>query len=159
MDNIDAKNILSVTQLQKLSLKKLRKYRMPLFVMDFKSKRRIFVILDAQTFEGMESAASGIFGNNSPPKDKTISCIDYRAMGLLWDRPGTTNAEFHKMIKDPRCKEHAWAIKRLLEYAPSTIVTHLISLEELQSSLKNIPLRPYYREAWNHAIHYWTKNS
>lgn len=44
-------NIISMTDLQKLSLKKLRTMKLPLFVLDRKSKKGGFVIQDLESFQ------------------------------------------------------------------------------------------------------------
>lgn len=45
------KNIISMTELQKLSLKKLRKMKLPLYVLDRKSKGGGFVIMDLDVLQ------------------------------------------------------------------------------------------------------------
>lgn len=44
-------NIISMTELQKLSLKKLRSKELPLYVLDRKSKKGGFVIVDLESFD------------------------------------------------------------------------------------------------------------
>lgn len=139
--------IISLTELQKLSLKKLRKVGAPLFVMDIKSRRKAYVILDMESYDAMVGHPN--MGSRIYP---------FRDMGLLWDRSKLSDQDFFVMLMDPNHREHPWAMKRLLEYAPSHVVTRLFSLEDLRKALKGVRLRPIYAKAWSHAIHYWSQN-
>lgn len=132
-----------MTELQKLSLKKLQKSRLPLFVLDRKSKRGGFVILNLKSYEELK---------------KSQTPADYRAMGLLWDRLDLSNEDFHARLKDPGHVEHLWAGRRLLEYARSSVVKEILSLEEIREILSRVRLRPIFQEAWSRAVHYWTQN-
>lgn len=149
-----------MTELQKLSLKKLRKRRLPLFVIDRKSKRGGFVIVDV---EGYQKTANTGQSLNPPtpflPKGKKGGFPDYRNMGLLWDRPDLTNKEFHRRLKNEDHPENPWAVGRLLERARSERVREILSLEELKIFFPRVRLRPPFQEAWNRAIHYWTETS
>ena len=160
MVSIDPKKILSMAQLQKLSSKRLAKYGTPLFVMDLKSKRKVFVILEADAYEKLaqKELGNGALTNVSCNREGGGILPDYRSMGLLWDRAGMTNKEFHKCVKSPENQNYSWAAKRLMEYAPSNIVTKILSLGELAGIMKNVPMRPIYKEAWSRAIQYWSQN-
>lgn len=142
---MNPKNIISMTDLQKLSLKKLRKMKLPLFVLDQKSKSGGFVIQE------MDSHSV-----TSPQKKEIVP--DYKSLGLLWDRPDLSNKKFNRLIKKFDTQENSWAARRLLERAPSALVTKLFSLNELNQILNHIKLRPVFQEAWENAVHYWTQN-
>ncbi len=154
---IDPGRILSVTQLQKLSVKKLRKKGSPLFVMDLKSKRKVFVILDMDTFENI-SGRERAEKISRADVQKTGSRADYRKLGLLWDRRDLANVAFQNILDDAKNRDHPWAVRRLLEYAPSFLVTKMLSLATLEDAIETIPLRPLFKEAWSHAIQYWSEN-
>jgi len=142
-----------MTELQKLSLKKLRKTEMPLFVLDKKSKNGGFAIVDLGQFEDeLNFTGPKPIMNQEPAKIE-----NYRFMGLLWDRPELSNSDFHKRLKEESHGEHQWALKRLMEYCPSPIVTRLLSLKELQAAVLIVSLRPYFKKAWKNAIHHWSK--
>ena len=145
MDNIHKDHIISMTELQKLSLKKLRMMRFPLFVLDKKSKGKGFVIQAL----GQEPKIT---------LKKPVKILDYKKMGLLWDHPTMTHKSFHEALKNPKHPEHVWVARRFLERAPSSIVKNILSLDELKGMLDHIKLKPYFQEAWEDAIHYWTDN-
>ena len=160
MKGVNLDNLISMTELQKLSLRKLRKRKTPLFVMDFKSKRGGFVVMSMEHYE-KAGGAGDLFGAgpSAARSTKRVNPIpDYRAMGLLWERPGLSNKKFHELLHDARQKENAWALQRLLEYAPSRLATSVLSLQELKAAIARIRLKPFYREAWTHAVHYWSEN-
>ncbi len=144
---MNPKSIISMTELQKLSLKKLRKTKLPLFVLDQKSKCGGFVIQEM-----------GKLQNQLPFKQKKEAIPDYRTLGLLWDRPDLSNEKFNQLIKKFDIQENSWAARRLLERAPSALVTKLFSLDELTQILNYVKLRPIFQEAWENAVHYWTQN-
>lgn len=151
------KRSISFTELQKLSSKKLKKANLPLMVIDRKSNKQGFVILDAASFEQMQS---GVVASTKHVKSPHKSgAPDFRALRLLWDRPLLTNRQFGKYLHDAQHLEHAWAVKRVLEYAPSPMAVRWLTLSEIQQAVQEIPLRPIFREAWRHAVHYWTKKS
>lgn len=134
---------------------------MPLFVMDFKSKKKVFVVLDLETYEKADghppswpSPSRGEGKKQSTPYGNA----DFRSQGLLWDRPTMSSKKFLSALRDSKNHEHLWALKRLLEYARSEVVTKVLSLEELSKAVAQVPLRPLYKEAWSHAVHYWTQN-
>ena len=158
MGDINIDNLISMTALQKLSLRKLRKRTTPLFVMDFKSKCGGFVLLSMEAYEKMGKGGAIVKPESGSVSESSAASPDYRAMGLLWDRPGMSNEEFHGLLHDFQRKENAWALKRLLEYAPSKFVTRVLSLSELKSAMDRIQLKPFYQEAWSHAVHYWSEN-
>ncbi|MBI4126671.1 MAG: hypothetical protein HY465_04180, partial [Deltaproteobacteria bacterium] len=128
---IEFDKTISVTELQKISLKKLRQQRGPLVVLDRKSKKRGFVILDLETYQGLTQSLPAV----TTPATKKGSKTDFRSRGLLWDRPAMTNREFSARLKDPHHQEYAWAVKRFFEYAPSKLVTEVLSLEDIQTAL------------------------
>lgn len=158
MANINLDQIISMTDLQKLSLKRLRKTKLPLLVVDQKSKRKGFVILDYPSYEAMtvpvEPSPASV---QTPSAKRTSKVSDYRNMGLLWDRPDLTNDEFHRRLKEPSHPEYGWAFRRLLEYARSSTVTRLMTLQEIKSGLETVRLRPFFQETWNHAVQYWSQ--
>ncbi len=155
MANVDIANVISMTALQKLSSKRLRKGRTPLFVMDFKSKKKVFVVLDMETFEKLEGHPPSW---PSAARGAQQVGADFRKQGLLWDRSTMSNKAFESALRDSKNHEHAWALKRLLEYARSEVVTKILSLAELRKAVAQVSLRPTYKEAWSHAVHYWTQN-
>jgi len=144
------KNIISMTQLQKLSLKKLRKMKLPLYVLDRKSKGGGFMISPVASSEETKT------GNASPHK---AAPLNYRRLGLLWDHPSMTNEEFHEALKNSSSTDHDWVARRFLERVPSTIVTSILSLGELKAMVAHVKIRPIFQEAWNHAVQYWTQTS
>lgn len=137
-----------MTELQKLSLKKLRKKDLPLYVLDRKSKKGGFVIVDLESFEK----------KTTPPSRKNSSPLDYKKMGLLWDHLSMTNEEFHRALKDPSSEDYSWVARRFLERVSSMKVKEVLSLDELKAILSKVKLRPVFQEAWSHAIHYWSEN-
>ncbi len=141
-----------MTELQKLSLKKLRRHRLPLFVLDRKSKRGAFVILDEVTFRCLDQAER--VPRKNPPRS-LLARFDFRGRGLLWDRPDLSNRQFVKIIKDPHHPEHPWAIARILERLPSPEVLKLFSIEEISAMLALAPVRASFRKPWEHAIEYF----
>ena len=144
------KNVISMTELQKLSLKKLRKMKLPLYVLDRKSKGGGFMISPVDA--GKETVATAASSPKSAP-------LDYRRLGLLWDHPSLSNEEFHEALKNPSSKDHDWVARRFLERVPSTIVKDVLSLGELKTMLAQVKIRPIFQEAWNHAVQYWTQGS
>jgi len=142
-----------MSELQKLSLKKLRKMHLPLFVLDRKSKKGGFVIQELGTL---------VDGGQNPKFEKskkTTPILDYRALGLLWDRPQMTNEAFHRSLKSPQASDHLWAARRFLERVPSTLVKETLSLGELKEIFSKLSLRPFLQEAWSHALHYWSETA
>lgn len=131
-----------MTELQKLSLKKLRKMKLPLYVLDRKSKKGGFVIQDLQAYEGQ-----AVIKDSVP--------LDYRAMGLLWDHPSISNEEFHEALKNPSSENHEWVARRVLERVSSMTVKEILSLDELKAMVSQVKIRPFFQEAWNHAVQYW----
>lgn len=155
MADIDIKKTISMTELQKLSLKQLRRRGTPLFVLDRRSNEGGFVILDLSAYERLRHIGEGGLSVSEP----SFEGVDFRARGLLWDRSDITNEMFALMLKDPSHPEHFWALKRVMEYAPSRDVTSWLSLGVLREALSGIRLRPPFQEAWEHAVHYWTEHS
>lgn len=148
MDSFDSISTISITELQKLSLKQLRRRKLPLLVVDRKSKRQGFVILDVETYEKF---------NKKEARKERKSIPDYHNMGLLWDRE-MSNQEFEKRIRNSDHSEHRWAVKRLFEHARSTFITEHFALDEIQTMLRGVDLRSFVQEAWRHALHYWSEN-
>lgn len=149
------KKTISMTELQKISFKKLRRQRGPLAVLDRKSKKRGFVIIDLEMYRNLTQSTLPVLR----PATRMSSTPDFRVLGLLWDRPTMTSRQFYTRLKDPHHHEHAWAIKRFFEYAPSKVVTHVLSLGEIHAALSRVRLRPHFQEAWHRALHYWTTHS
>jgi hypothetical protein len=145
------RSVISMTELQKLSLKKLRKMKLPLYVLDRKSKGGGFMISPVDSGEETKT-------ENAPPLKKAAP-LDYRRLGLLWDHPSMANEEFHEALKNPYSTDHDWVARRFLERVPSTIVTDILSLGELKTMVAHVKIRPVFQEAWNHAVQYWTQSS
>lgn len=148
-------NTISMTELQKLSLKKLRKMKLPLYVLDRKSKGGGFMISSLDTDEEPIISTS----KRSNASVMKSNALDYRRLGLLWDHPSLSNEEFHEALKNPSSGDHDWVARRFLERVPSTIVKEVLSLGELKTMLSHVKIRPAFQEAWNHAIQYWSKTS
>ena len=154
MGHLNNPKTISMTELQKLSLKKLRKMQLPLYVRDQKSLRnKGFVVMDIQMFENLGA------GQTIQQIKEVKTIPDYRRMGLLWDQAGMTNEEFHQALKAFQEPENYWAARRFLERAPSILAKEIFSLSELQYIIDTIRLRPIFQKAWEHAIHYWSKKS
>lgn len=149
-------NVISMTELQKLSLKKLRKMKLPLYVLDRKSKKGGgFVIQDLKAYESQTDQGEV----RKKPFIKDSTPLDYRALGLLWDHASMTNEEFHRALKDPSSENYAWVARRFLERVPSLKVRQVLSFEELKEILSKVKLRPIFQEAWNRALHYWSQTA
>lgn len=164
MLNFRPRQILSMTELQKLSLKRLRQLDLaaqPLLVMDRKSDRKAFVIVDYETFlhgrEGGDLEERG--REKQKEKGDVLGHYDFRSRGLFWDRPELTNRQFVAWLKDPRHTEHVWAISRLLERLPSQEMVRLFSLSVVVEMLKHARIREAIRRPWEHAIHYWRQKT
>lgn len=142
-------------ELQKLSLKKLRKRGTPLYVLDHRSKRKGgFVIVDLESYsqESMEKKEGG------SRRLKAVLHRDWREMGLLWDRE-MTNHQFSRSLHDRDDPDHFWAVGRLIERLPSSVVTQMLSLDEIREALPKISLWPReIKEAWQNAVRYWSQN-
>lgn len=133
-------NVISMTELQKLSLKKLQRMKLPLYVIDRKTGRKAFMI-------------------SGPETEKTATIPNYRNMGLLWDRPDLDNQGFHERLKDEKHPENIWAVTRLLERARSEWVKQILTLDELKKYIPRVRLRRPFQEAWNLALLHWTQTS
>ena len=157
-DIFNIENILSITELQKLSLKRLRRMRPPLLVLDKKSKKKGFVILDMKGFEALKRSHDLPTAPTLSPQ-KASSLPDFRGQGLLWDRPTMTNRDFWHRLRDKNHEEHDWSARRLFEYAPSPFITQHFTLVEIDSMISSLKLRSPFQEAWTHALHYWTQKS
>lgn len=145
-----------MTELQKLSLKKLRKLHLPLFVLDRKSKRQAFVILDEATFRGLSPAVPDL---PQPASSPAAMEYDFRGKGLLWDRPDLSNEAFAKILADPNHPDYRWAASRILERLPSEEVLRLFSLEQISTWLNRAPLREAFRKPWEHALEYFRQKT
>lgn len=130
--------------------------KLPLFVLDRKSKKGGFVIQDLKAYESTANQEEVL---KKPFIRGTVAPLDYRALGLLWDQPSMTNEEFHKALKYPASDDHAWVARRFLERVPSRKVTEVLSLDELKEILSHVKLRPIFQEAWRHAVQYWSQTS
>lgn len=151
---MDHKNIISMTELQKLSLKKLRKMKLPLYVLDKKSKGGGLVIQPLENF-----SEGALRPNRFPNRSKEMTGMsDYRKLGLLWDRPDLSNRAFHKLIRNYYLEENQWAARRILERCPSLLVKNIYSLDDLKKILQKVKLRPIFQEMWENAVHYWSQN-
>lgn len=157
MPSFKPSHILSITELQKLSFKRLRatqRTHHPLLVMDQKQGKRGFVILDYDAYCAL----------NNPPSAprprykvslKPLAAIPFRKRGLLWDRPDLSDAQFFAMIQKPTHPEHAWAVTRLFERLPSHILLRHLPWQQLAQLFDQARLRPALRKPWEHAIAYW----
>jgi len=154
-DDLHAERIISMTELQKLSLKKLREMRLdlrPLVVRDNKRKQGMFVILDHEAYRHLVEAR-----HETAPDTTRLSDLDFAHHGLFWDRPTMTNDEFVELLADPGHLQHRWAWTRLLERLPTRLVTNAVALEDLQRAIGFVRLRPPLQNAWESAIEYWTE--
>ena len=154
---IHPEHVISMTELQKLSLKKLRKTKLPLIVVDQKSKRKGFVILDYPSYEALAMPVSKPTEiiSKPPAEGQEAAAPDYRKMGLLWDRPDLTDQEFQQRLKDPSHWEHVWAASRFLERIPSQKALQLHTPDEIESFLKVARIRSFFRKPWENAFQYW----
>lgn len=161
MNEFDVDRIINMTDLQKLSLIKLKRLGSPLFVMDRRAKRRGggFVILDIESYRELRRFGAG--SKSAKPSRKVRARrleVDFRSLGLLWDRPEMKNSDFLTCLKDSSHREHGWAMRRLLENAQSSVVTSILTLDELRESMGCLTLRPVFRKAWENAIRYWSES-
>ena len=151
---IPVERVISMSELQKLSLKKLRALRLsetPLVVSDLKRHARRFVILDHRAYEDLRRGAGGPKAHPTRAWD-----LDFASHGLFWDRPTLTNERFSAMLRDPDDPEYGWAWARVLERIPSRLVTRAIGLDELRRLVPTLKLRPRTRAAWEGALEFWT---
>lgn len=149
---IAADRVISVTQLQKLSLRKLRAMRLeeaPLAVRDNKRRERLFVILDHDTYERLIQGAQAL-------RPEGLEDIDFAGHGLFWDRPTMTNERFAATLSDSNAPDHRWAWARALERLPSRVVTRAVGLEALSGLVSMAAPRPRVRRAWEEAIEFWS---
>ncbi|GEM_PF-3588864 len=146
---MDPKSIISMTELQKLSLKKLRKTKLPLFVLDRKSKSGGFVI----THEASQSKQlKKLYPLKYFPQ---LNAYDFKAIGFFWDRPDMSNKKFISILKNETHSEYVWAISRLLERLSSQEVVKLFPLSTISEMLNQSKVRTFVRRPWEHAIHYF----
>jgi hypothetical protein len=151
---VTADRVISMTELQKLSLRKLREMRLdraPLVVRDVKRDRRWFVILDHATYGRLAGGPE-----DRPPKGLDLREIDFCGQGLLWDRPSMTNERFAEILADPGEPEHPWAWGRAFERLPSRLLTRAVGLEQLRRIVSVVSVRPRLRRAWEGAIDFWS---
>lgn len=149
--------IISMTELQKLSLRKLREMRLdeaPLVVRDMKRRRSRFVILDHRAYERL---VEGDAGGTTPVPG--LDDVDFADMGLFWDRPTMTNERFAHILRKRDHAEHRWAWARSLERLPSRLITRSISLADLRRVLTEVKLRSRIGDAWRNAIEFWTEEA
>ena len=122
-----------MTELQKLSFKKLNridKSKKPLLVMDRKTRSKIFVILDYEMYEQLQSQTQKTV--TEPIKCKSqLEEFDYKARGLFWDCPQMSNQTFSQILNDRKSPKFSWAITRLLERLNSQEVLKLFTVEEI----------------------------
>ena len=154
---VTADRVISMTELQKLSLKKLREMRLdrsPLVVRDVKRDRRWFVILDHRTYGRLAGGARGL-----AEEAAGLPEIDFAGQGVLWDRPAMTNERYVEILGDPGHPEHLWAWTRAFERLSSRVITRAMGLEQIRGLLALIHLRPRLRRAWEGAIDFWTEEA
>lgn len=150
--------VISLTELQKLSLKKLRNSKLserPMLVIDRKTGIRAFVIIDYRAFERLTSVEL----ESQPKSKKVVKAFDFRGRGLLWDRPQMTNREFAKVLSDPDHLDHVWAVSRLFERLASDEILNLFSISSIEAMLGRARVRGAVRRAWENAIEYWGKKA
>lgn len=160
MLNIKLKNIIDMTELQKLSFKAMAKRGLkknPLLVLNRKSHKEAFVILSYETYEKWQAVPQeNSFSKNLSPVEKKF---DFAAKGLFWDRPQLSNKEFEKILHDPKHPEQGWAASRIFERLPSQILLKLFSLPTLQTLFQSANLRKEILEPWKHAFLYWNQKT
>ncbi len=158
MQGFKPSQILSITALQKISLKRLRamKSHQPLLVMDQKQGKQGFVIIDYDAYCALHNPPASPAANTSL---NTLRVIPFRERGLLWDRPDLTDAKFLRMIQNSAHPEHAWAVTRLFERLPSHILLRYVPWQQLAQLFKQARLRPALRKPWEHAIAYWRQTT
>ena len=83
----------------------------------------------------------------------------FRQLGLLWDDSSVTDDMFLQFIRGHDNYRRRWALTRLLERAPLATVCDILTLEEIESALSEIKLKPQMRKAWEHAVSYWRKKT
>jgi hypothetical protein len=146
-----------MTELQKLSLRKLREMRLdetPLVVRDIKRRRSRFVILDHDSYRRLLEPAPERRRGHDVPLD-----LDFAGHGLFWDRPEMTNVGFARLLVDPARPDHGWAWSRMLERLPSRTITRTFGLAALRRGVAAASLRPRTRRAWENALEFWTKEA
>lgn len=154
--HIAADRVISMRELQKLSLRKLREMKLadsPLLVRDHKRHRGMFVIVDYPAFERLAGEGAG---GRVPASTEDI---DFAAHGLLWDRPGMKNREFGRILSDAADPRHDWAWARVLERLPSRLVTGIVGLGDLRRIVARVKIRPRLRAAWEGALEFWTEEA
>jgi hypothetical protein len=151
---IPADRVISMTELQKLSLRRLRELRLaesPLIVRDVKRGRGRFVILDHEVWVRL---AGGAATRHADTGD--LLAVDFAGRGLLWDRPEMTNADFVGFLANPDRPDGRWAWRRLLERLPSDLITRTVPLPALRRILDAVRPGPRMRAAWEAALEFWT---
>ncbi len=157
MPSIDIDRVITMTELQKLSLKKLRAMRLseaPLVVLDRKRDERRFVILDHDSYTRL--LAVGECAERPPPG---LDNVDFIHHGILWDRRGMSNPEFAAILADPAGPEYRWAWGRALERLPARVVTRSVGLADLRRLISFVRMRPRVRAAWEGALEFWTEEA
>lgn len=152
--DVPSDRVISMSELQKLSLRKLREMRLedaPLVVRDLKRRQGRFVVLDHRGYERLVRCAGAAASGTRFPGE-----VDFASFGLFWDRPEMTNERFSEILADPASDEHDWAWARVLSRLPSRVVTRRIGLSELRERISTVKLRPRIREAWEGAVEFWT---
>jgi hypothetical protein len=151
---IPADRVISMTELQKLSLRRLRELRLaesPLIVRDVKRGRGRFVILDHEAWERLAGGAAP--GHEDVGE---LALVDFAGRGLLWDRPEMTNADFAGCLATPDQPDGRWAWRRVLERLPSDLITRAVPLPVLCRILDAVKPGPRMRAAWEAALEFWT---
>ncbi len=152
---MNPKNVISMTELQKLSLKKLREMKLPLFVLDQKSKEGGFVVT-SYSKEITELPEQ----NSAVTKCRALlNSYDFKSKGLFWDRPDLSNKKFSLILRNPKHPEYEWGISRFLERLSSEEILTLFPLPTIQEMLKRAKIRDFIRSPWEHAVNYFYKKT
>lgn len=159
MRAIPKSQILGMTELQKISAKRLHKLKKsgaPLLVMDKKSAREIFVILDWENYERLQSASTRAEKITPPPlhSQTALKALDFAERGLFWDRGDMKNADFIERLTNSNHREHAWAVTRLFERLKSSDILKIFGWEGARELLQKNRLRPAFMEPWQHAFEF-----
>ncbi len=154
MVNFNSDQIISMTELQKLSLKKLRKMKLPLYVLDRKSEEGGFAITH------LEAAPPSTKLSISHKKAKLpLSRFDFKGRGLFWDRPSLSNHRFTQILQNPDDPEFPWASTRVLERLRSAEALKLFTWDQIRDLLKKSNLRHFAKKPWEHALAYYDQKT
>ncbi|MBF0104945.1 MAG: hypothetical protein HQM16_06415 [Deltaproteobacteria bacterium] len=154
------KNILSMTELQKLSFKKITSMRLgdqPLLLMDKKINAEAFVILNYKTYETLQN--KNVQKQNKQIRPLQIKKFDFKKSGMFWDRPHMNNKKFADILLDTRHSDHAWAVSRFFERLPSQVILKILSFDTVIKLFEKAQLREPIKGAWKDAITYWNQKT